>query len=796
MIILKGDPGTYLLRHTAVLIGMVGFILGSCTVIPKDYPSKKPFVYETNIRLEGNFSKEQRINLESKLGNQLDDSIKVQTVRKFFQPKYFYRGFNRQILENPPLYDTTKAERSIVYMSALLHSLGYFKDSIRFDTTLRVVNKKQYRTSVNFTVIPGPVFRLDTLVYNLTDTTDSPPHPNRSELQQLAVSTRTSNSLKKGDPFAQQLVSDEFDRMVNVYRDKGYLRFTRDELVGMWDTLDVALLNPNLDPFERVLLLDSLKRKRQLSPTANLELRLKDNYNYNRLTKYYNGTISVFPDYTGDSTLAGKTAIQLPNGFHVYYSKPLFRTKFLARNIFIKQGELYNQTNYIKTINRFNYLGAWRLVNIEQLPRPNTDTVDFNIYLAPAEKYSFTTNLEVSNSNNALFQGNLLGLGVNASLVNRNFGRSSNRENISVRYNTELSTRDKFIATQQAGLTYSIFFPKLIPNMKWLKDNIKEKATTQISMSISRTDRIYYFIVNSLSLSMGYNLAWKNKALRITLPNIEYTDLRRRDSLIALINKNPSFKNIFNQGLVFSIQGGFKITGGRGKNINIFSTNLEESGFLVDLFKTRLFDSLYRFLKVDGEFVRSMFFGKKQLVTRVYSGVGIAFKTHTRQDNLNMPYFRQFFPGGPNSMRAWQLRTLGPGSTVESYDDLPLRFGDFMFETNVELRFPFTRIAGYPVTSAVFTDIGNVWFIRPNPDFPDGHLASFNKFIKDLAVGVGTGLRFDFDFLLIRLDYAFKARNPSPTSPESQNKWFYNWTPKTLFAGTLQLGINYPFIRY
>ena len=95
-----------------------------------------------------------------------------------------------------------------------------------------------------------------------------------------------------------------------------------------------------------------------------------------------------------------------------------------------------------------------------------------------------------------------------------------------------------------------------------------------------------------------------------------------------------------------------------------------------------------------------------------YSGAGIAMNTKERPLNPKLPFFKQFNAGGPNSMRAWGLRLLGPGSTLKYRDEAPLRFGDFQFETNAEYRFPLVQNCGVPSNGAVFTDIGNVWFLR------------------------------------------------------------------------------------
>jgi len=148
-------------------------------------------------------------------------------------------------------------------------------------------------------------------------------------------------------------------------------------------------------------------------------------------------------------------------------------------------------------------------------------------------------------------------------------------------------------------------------------------------------------------------------------------------------------------------------------------------------------------------------------------------------------------------MRGWSLRTLGPGSTVKDlrgeFGD-PFRSGDMQIEANMEYRFYLATVAGAKVNSALFTDAGNVWYRTSNPDYPDGTF-KFNKFLDDLGVDVGAGLRVAFTGFIIRLDYGLKARNPSPQlgDIDSQGKWFYNWDLKTVFGGQLQLGINYPF---
>jgi outer membrane protein assembly factor BamA len=759
------------------------FFLNACSVIPRNYPANRPFVYETNINLEGNFSKEERSNLISELKNQLDDSLKTRTVYKLF-----YKGFNRSVLQRPPVYDSNNAEQSVKFMRALLNAKGYFRDTITYDTSMVIkadAKPPQYRTIIHFRVNPGKLVTLDSVYFQI----------NHSELQSLAVASAGNMLVKKGDPFSIQGISREFDRLVELYRDHGYLRFTREELVGIWDTLNVSLLQPTFDPFEQILLFEALRKKRE-NPTANLEIRLRPGYDVSRLKKYYVGHTTVYPDLRADTLGRKQMRFEYDSNLSIVSYRRLFKPHFIASNIFFKQGDLYNQKMFLKTINRFNSLGAWRLVTIEQMPRSQTDTVDFAIHLTPADKYSFTANLEGSSNSSFFLEERLLGIGINAQLLNRNFGHSSNQATSSIRYGTEVDTKGEFVKTRQASFSHSIFFPKPIPNVTWLPEQFRDNFRTVLSFSLGNIERKDLFNLTSLNASWGYNFVWKNKkdnllSANLKIPNIEYAFLNPRPKLDSIFIQTPSFRNIFNTGLVVSVQAGFQIRGGKGRAANLFRANLEESGLVSNLIHIKALDSLFRFIKLNAEFIRNITLGKNSFVFRTFTGAGFALATRTRKTNVNLPFFKQFYAGGPNSMRAWGLRTLGPGSTVKTRDEVPFRFGDFQFETNAEFRFPLTRISGYQVSSCAFVDIGNVWFLKKNTDFPDGSLTA-EKFLKDLAVGIGTGLRFDFEFFRVRLDYAVKVKNPTPepVNMAGRNKWFYHFSP---LGGIVQLGINYPF---
>lgn len=780
-------PLSYPLVHTSLFMALVIVWLSSCTVVPKNYPKNTPFVYEYNINVEGNLTTEEKERIESGLKNQLDDSIRVRTVNKFF-----YRGINRPVLENPPAFNTGSADRSVIFMRALLNSLGYFRDSITYDTIVKVVGTDQFRTTVNFTVKPGKVVTLDSVGYNIQ----------QQELQNIAIANINQSLIKKGNPFAKAIISQELDRLVDLYRNNGYLRFSREELIGLWDTLNPAVLNPSLDPFEQIALLDSIKKSRE-NPKANLEIRLRPGFDSSKLIRYFVGNITVYPEFSPDTATANRKEVML-NGINIIYYRNIFKPKIIPQNVFFRRGDLYNQRRYYKTINRFNTMGSWRLVNIEPHPRKDQDTADFVIKLTPATKYSFSANLEGSRNQSAV-SGNLFGLGINFGLQNRNFAKSANQSSTNIRFGIEISD-SSLIQTKQFSISHNIYFPRPVPNFKWIPERFRDNFRTVFSFNAGNTERKDLYNLTNVSGSWGYEFQRNKKLFTLRIPNIEYAYLKERAKLTELIDSTPALANIFTDGMISSIAGGVTISGGKGNNINIFRVNAEMSGFVTGLIPSKFLDSnLYRFIKVDAEIVRKIAIRKSALVLRLFGGVGYEFNsTVNEKRRYNLPFFKQYFAGGPTSMRAWGLRKLGPGSAIEEFkgsNSYPERYGDVQLEANIEYRFPLTRIAGIPIYSAFYSDIGNVWFLKEkkdNPDDrPDEQIFHFKNLARDIGVGIGTGLRIDFSFFVVRLDYSHKIKDPSPdpSYEDVQNKWFGYFSRDFKKGSQFQLGISYPFIQ-
>lgn len=790
-----------------LLLTVSVFLLSGCKVIKtasqeyfyvvKNYPAQRPFIYQTTINVEGISSNEKQKELELSLADQLHDSVKVRTVSKAVGwlrgPRVFY-----QVLEKPTLFDSLNADKSLQFMNDYLNSLGYYRDSIRYEVRIDTLKDgRQLRTFLNFVVVPGIPTRLDSIAYRLNADTVSTAREqrNRDTIQKITLENSNGALIKKGDPFSKYSLAAERDRLANIYRNNGYLRFSEEELLVLWDTVGIELLRPTLDPIEQAEALQRLAERRA-RPVADVEFRLRENPDSTRITRYYIGKVTVLPEFTADTMTFYRLNDTVRN-YIIRQNEGKFRPKIFPAYIFLNPGDLYSQQNVVKTQSKFNALAAWRIVSIRQIPREGQDTADFEIRLTPASKYGFTASFEVSRNqgNISIAQGNLIGLGFTTGVQNRNFAGAANQSSFNFRFGTELNaTIRDLIQTRQINFGYSLQIPRLVPRFvrRWSRNKENNNASI-LSLNAGRTDRRDYFGLTTLNASWGYQFNWENKLLNVRFPNLEYNYLQRRDSLDTLIARNASYNYIFNTGVIVSAPVTYTNAKATGNTARVLTASAELAGIPGSLRKA-FGTNLYRFVKVDLEYRRSRSYVRNTLAWRIFGGVGWSLP-FSRFDSANfyLPFFRQYFVGGPNSMRAWSIRRLGPGSSIKSFDRTknPDRFGDVRLEANLEYRIFLASYRGIGINTALFTDIGNVWFIRDNPDFPDGEFpTSVRKFWKDIGIGLGTGLRVDFGFFKIRLDYAYKVKNPTPEVIEAQNRWFYGWQ---LFNGQVQLGIDYPF---
>jgi outer membrane protein insertion porin family len=756
----------------------------------------KPFVFKTNINIPGSVKDKQQ--LVDRLQNQLDDSLKTRVIS--------YAGVVKHIVR-PPVFDTANISRSLLFIKALLNAEGYFSPEITYKTDTSVYHpgrrKKpvETRITVSFRVVPGKVTRLDSIGYDLA----SP------ELQKLIMERRHESLLKKGDPFSVNVISNEIDRMVNLFRNNGYYKMTRELIYAERDTVVAALIDPTLDLFEQLALLDSLQRKRE-NPTINVVFKQRPTADSTHLLQFYIGDVTVHPDATIlEDTFNVKDTTTV--GLYKFITNTnRFKLPFIARKIRLVPGRLYRQDAYYRTVNNFTALSAWAAVDLATEERyDSVPLVDATLKLYPEKKQSLTVDYEVSrNVSDFITTGQLFGLGVNVRLTNRNAYREAIQTSTNARFGIELGSN--FIQTLQASFAHTINISRFLGRIGGVSANAVGQRTI-VNLNAAYTDRRDFFQVRSLNASWGYE--WTLRPSRAVQPepgrgwsitkqslpiNFEYAIVNKTDSLKTLQNTIPSYQFAFNDGLI--IGRSFGISAGREVNNKFYlgRARLEWSGLFLGMIKKLDQGDLRRFVKVDAEFKHYINYPKSSWAFRAFAGYGFVFgKTDTLGngnaadivDENNLPFFKAFFGGGPYSMRAWPIRRIGPGSSV-LYDTAKReRFGNIQIELNAEYRFNVTTIAGIKLNSALFVDIGNIWSTEyeknTNQKIEEASF-SFGRLYKDIAIGAGTSLRLDFDFFMIRLDWAYRLKDPA--FAYIRDGWFHDLK---LLDGQFQLGIGVPF---
>jgi outer membrane protein assembly factor BamA len=782
------------LNPALLLLTLAFFLLFSCTV-PRHYPARQPFVYAVNVKVDGNFRSGEREDLATRLANQLDDSLRPQIVTVF--------GIYRRVMY-PPVFDTANIRRSKGLMIALLNALGYnnpaITDTFRRDTVhvhhwFSRKRPTEYRVTVDFTVYPGKQQRLDSIGFNLST----------PALQALVLEHRKESLLKKGMPYSKQLMTNEADRLVTLFRNNGYYYFTRDDLVIIRDTVVAALIDPNLDPFRQAALLEQLKQQRE-HPTINVEVNERPIHDSTHITKYHIGHVNVYPDLPiilEDTVTVSNIDTSSARGITLISRANKFKPWVITNNVFVRPGSLYRQQNVIRTVNRFNQMGAWQQSTMSFTPSDSSDSVlDATLRLYPATKQYFNADYEVArNTNDIVTATNLFGINGNIGLRNRNAYKQSVLTATTLRGGVELGS--DFIQTTQASISHTISFPRLLPHqLKFLfgRQSRQDSLRSIVNVNASYIDRRQFFTMRSINASFGWERTWGNRSLLWRPFNIEYTQLDKTDSFNHYLQTVPSLNLAFKSGLVLSHQVVYKVINKYGIHTDFIALSGESSGALAGLVSPKLDrGALWRFVKAEVDYRHHIDYRRTQLAFHAYAGAGWAYGREGSGWEKTLPFYKAFFAGGPNSMRGWQVRQLGLGSS-KYYDTLtgPAldRFGDVQLEANLEYRFPLGTLFGsVKVLSALYVDAGNIWNRHVIVDTPaitkeafKGSDFQFDRFYKEIAVDAGTGLRFDFDWFIIRFDWAYKLKDPQ--SPHHSNTWFYDLQ---LFKGQFQLGIGYPF---
>lgn len=725
-------------------------------------PADRPYIVKNTIEVKGgNFSRIEKEAVTQRLQGQLDDSSKLMELSEWIILTKIVR---------PPGYDSGYSAISARNMLASMYHIGYYNAKVSF-----TADTSKNQVHVRYTVDAGKPTLIDTLTYRLR-----PPG-----LQDLASASRGQAILVKNNPVTKAGVLGEVTRLVDTFRNNGYYKFTAAELKVRGDTTIEALTTVSDDPFEQLRLLAEAQQQRD-SPTIRLAIVINPPSDTTKLRKYFINKIYILPDYRPGDNLYDTASITqtTTRNFIIRYHNKLFKNIFLARNVTLKDGDIYGQDEYYKTINNFSNKGVWQSINIRILEVADTSNlVDLVVELIPGRKFGFEFALEASysatsNTTSGL-AGNLFGLSGNLSLLNRNFGREAIRMTNALRAGVELNNNARAATTRLINsleLSYAnnIVFPRLVSPFPALfrlfkKDFNPVTAESFINTNLAYNSRLDLFDRQAINVGFGSSILTQNNWKIIFKPvNVEFSYLfNQRDSFKNILLTFPFLRYSYNSALIVGMSGGVSKIWNHPRHLRSLSkesslkVNIEESGMTWGALPiSKKYKKTY--IKADVEYKYTVSYRKTALAMRGFIGVGAAFGSDT-----TLPFFKQYFGGGSNSMRGWPVRGIGGGSQklvdfrTNIFND---RTADMQFETNLEYRYDIARIIPNTLTlrGAIFTDIGNIWNLRNSK--PDGSTDStqfkLKNFYKELGLAAGTGFRLDFNYFILRFDFGFRFKRP------------------------------------
>lgn len=573
--------------------------------------------------------------------------------------------------------------------------------------------------------------------------------------------------LKPEEPFNLALMKLERERLDRELKKRGYYNFSPNFLIFEADT-------------------NQYDRKK-----FDLFLRLKEDVPQAGIKPYKVRRVNIYPNYVVGTDSIARDTVRYEEKNYIQ-NQEFFKPKRLDPYILLEEGSYYDPTASSRTSRRLTSLGVYKFVNIryDEIDSLSTDSLGYleaNIFLSPLNKRAIRAELQaVTKSNN--FAGPHLAL----TYSNRNLFHGGEILNITgkVGYERQLSGgNQEGLTSTQFGLDTDLIFPRMLfpfaINNDWFKYSIPK---TRIGLGSEYLNRSGLFSLFSVTGNYGY--IWRaNRYVTHELNpfSVNYVRLSKTtERFEEILDQNPFLRSSFEQQFIAGLTYSFIYNGmiDTQKTHQFFlNSNLDLSGNILNLLssgetpKKFLGLEYAQYAKVDADFRYHLKVGSEQkIASRLYAGIGIPYG-----NSEVMPFSRQFYAGGPYSVRAFRIRSLGPGSYQPKEEDLGFydQTGNIRLEANLEYRFPIIQF----LKGAVFADAGNVWNTKENDQLPGAKFTS--DFLNEMGMGVGAGLRVDIQSFVIRFDLAAPIR--IPWLPEGE-RWDFRFDePVFNFA------IGYPF---
>jgi len=695
---------------------------------------------------------------------ELDSYIKPKPNRQILGTKFYLGLYNlsgkkdngwnrwlRKIGEAPVLYDDFEKDRNKKQLGLYMRNKGYHharvSDSVR-------TNKK--KAQVSYDVVAGIPYEIRNIKYHYEDTS----------LRFLMAPDTVNSLLKQGDLFDVDAMQAERTRTETYLRNRGYFNFNREYIYY------------EVDSFLRTHQVDiSIGVKKFILPSEEGFYLLVPHRKY-RIEEVY-----IYPGFDPKRAIAdNKAYIEGLTTFK--YNEFEFRHEdklkadpgVISQSVFIFPGEDYDAEKVKQSYKHLSSLRIYKLVNIVFEEKNPADPYQHDYYplvchiqLSPTTSQSYTVELEGTNS-----AGNL-GIGGNLNYTHRNlFGGA---ENFTTRLSGAVETIKEidqvgFGNMIELGLEARLTFPKFLLPFKTEQFIRKYNPKTSTSISYNYQHRPDY-TRSVFQTSFGYNWTSGDFITHIINP-IQLNFVKMIDATDEFLEeiKDTYLEYSYEDRLILGINYSFIFTNQdikKTRDFIFFRTNLESAGPLLkgvakaigterdSLGRHIMFGNAFaQYVKGDVEFrYFKILNDQTNLVYRIFAGVALPYK-----NSITIPYEKQYFTGGANGIRAWQVRNLGPGS-FNIYDSptaprYPNQTADVKIEANIEYRFDLFWL----LEGALFVDAGNIWSLNKDDDRP-GSVFEWNRFYKEFALGTGIGLRMDFSFFVFRFDLGMKVRDPA-----------------------------------
>jgi outer membrane protein insertion porin family len=677
--------------------------------------------------------------------------------------RFLYKKYG----EEPVYLSQVQPDRTLTLINNRLENRGYF-----FSVLRKELREDARHARIRYYIdLPEP-YRLMTYHW-VGDST-------RTLERTLVDAMRKNTLLPPGTRYDLDKLKAERERIDRALKNQGYYNFHPDFLLFRADTNQYKTKGFDL----------YLSVKSATPASARHPYRVKE--------------VKVYPNYQVDN---GDTLRQgvVVEGVEFIQSTESFKPHLLREYVLIAPGNPYTLRHHTLTSNRLAGIGNFRFVNIRYYPEDSLQldsdgygSLQAGIYLSPLNRQSMRVELQALSKSNNFVGPNLL-----MTYRNRNTFRGGETFGITGKfgYETQFSGGERTgLNSFELGVEADLVYPRLIAPI-----HVKQRVgysvpKTRIALAYTILERVQLYRLNSLQGSFGYQWNSSRYASHEVYPlSLNFVGVSRTSAEFEeILAGNPFLQRSFDQQFIAGLTYAFQFSQLSNTsqlhryfvrfNIDLAGNTLSalnalggESGS--DLF---LGEPYARYSRFDLD-LRHYFRTSKEtrLITRAFAGVGLP---HGGQASL--PFIKQFFAGGPNSIRAFRIRSLGPGTyrpeevTLSSFFD---QSGDVKVEANMEYRFPMISY----LKGAVFADAGNVWLLNENEALPGSQFTG--DWFRQLALGVGVGFRLDFEFFVIRLDLATPLRNPA----EVANPWQRTFRPleRSWRQDFLvwNFGIGYPF---